>query len=53
MDRAREIGIALDPIQRFAAGDRRADGIVFGYGAIDSARITEAVPKLGALIRRE
>jgi GntR family transcriptional regulator / MocR family aminotransferase len=52
IDEAREIGFALDPIQRFAAVDRRADGIVFGYGAIDSKRIGEAVRKLAALLNR-
>ena len=52
MDQARAVGLALDPIQRFAAVDRRTDGIVFGYGAIDSARIVEAVRKLGALLGR-
>ncbi|HTS21271.1 MAG TPA: PLP-dependent aminotransferase family protein [Casimicrobiaceae bacterium] len=52
IERAGQAGFALDPIQRFAAVGRRADGIVFGYGAIESARIAEAVRKLVALMRR-
>lgn len=53
IDRAVEAGFALDPIQRFTAGDARADGIVFGYGAIDAGRIVEAVRKLAALTRQD
>jgi GntR family transcriptional regulator/MocR family aminotransferase len=52
VERAADEGFALDPIQRFTAGDGRADGIVFGYGAIDAGRIVEAVRKLAALTRR-
>jgi GntR family transcriptional regulator / MocR family aminotransferase len=52
IDDAQQIGFALDPIQRFAAADRRADGIVFGYGAIDSSRIGEAVRELAGLLKR-
>ncbi len=52
MDRTREAGVALDPIQRFAAVGARTDGVVFGYGAIDSMRIEEGVRKLAALLER-
>ena len=52
IDRARTVGLALDPIQRFAAIDRRADGIVFGYGAIESGRIDEAIRTLAGLLTR-
>lgn len=52
VERAAGDGFALDPIQRFTAGDGRADGIVFGYGAIEAGRIVEAVRKLAALTRQ-
>ena len=52
VERAAGEGFALDPIQRFTAGDGRADGIVFGYGAIEPGRIVEAVRKLAALARQ-
>lgn len=53
IEAARDEGFALDPIQRFAAADRHTDGIVFGYGAIDSARIGESIRRLAALVRRQ
>ena len=49
--RAREAGIALDAIQRFAVADRKSDGLVFGYGAIGSDRIGDAVRRLARLTR--
>jgi GntR family transcriptional regulator/MocR family aminotransferase len=51
-DRAAKAGFALDPMQRFSVGDRRSDGLVFGYGAIDAGRIAEAVQNLAALTRK-
>ncbi len=52
IEQARQAGFALDPIQRFGAADRRADGIVFGYGAIETTRIAEGVRKLSGLAKR-
>jgi GntR family transcriptional regulator/MocR family aminotransferase len=51
IDRAREAGIALNAIQRFAAADRKSDGLVFGYGAIGSHQIGEAVRRLARLMK--
>jgi GntR family transcriptional regulator/MocR family aminotransferase len=49
--RAREAGIVLDAMQRFSAADRKSEGLVFGYGAICSRRIGEAVRRLAGLMR--
>jgi GntR family transcriptional regulator/MocR family aminotransferase len=50
IDRAREAGIALDAMQRFAAGDRKSEGLVFGYGAIGARQIGDAVRRLARLM---
>jgi GntR family transcriptional regulator/MocR family aminotransferase len=52
LERASRAGFALDPIQRFAARDARADGLVFGYGAIEAGRIGEAVRELAGLMAK-
>jgi DNA-binding transcriptional MocR family regulator len=41
----------LNAIQRFAAADRKSDGLVFGYGAIGSHQIGEAVRRLARLMK--
>jgi GntR family transcriptional regulator/MocR family aminotransferase len=51
IDRAREAGVALDPMQRFAIGRRKADGLVFGYGAISAGRIIDGVRVLARLLK--
>ncbi|HVP88286.1 MAG TPA: PLP-dependent aminotransferase family protein [Casimicrobiaceae bacterium] len=51
IERAREAGIALDPMQRFALGRRKSDGLVFGYGAISADRIVEGVRVLARLMK--
>ena len=48
--RAREAGIAIGTIQRFAAADRKSDGLVFGYGAIASRDIADGVRRLARLM---
>src|SRR5215471_17977739 len=48
--RAREAGIWLDDWQQFAALDRRTEGLVFGYGAIASQQIGDAVRQLARLM---
>jgi GntR family transcriptional regulator/MocR family aminotransferase len=50
IDRAREAGIVLDAMQRFSAADRKSDGLVFGYGAIGSRHIGDAVRRLARLM---
>jgi GntR family transcriptional regulator/MocR family aminotransferase len=49
-DKAREAGIALNTIRRFAMTRRNPDGLVFGYGAIESGRIEEGVRCLARLM---
>ena len=50
IERARDAGIALHAMQRFSAVDRETDGLVFGYGAIGSRQIGEAVRRLARLM---
>ena len=51
IEKAREAGIALDAIQRFGVADGRPDGLVFGYGAIASQQIGDAVRRLSRLMK--
>jgi GntR family transcriptional regulator/MocR family aminotransferase len=51
IEKAHEAGIALDPMQRFPAGDRDIDALVFGYGAIATRNIGEAVRRLARLMQ--
>jgi GntR family transcriptional regulator/MocR family aminotransferase len=51
IEKAREAGIALDAIQHFGAADGKPDGLVFGYGAIASEQIGDAVRLLARLMR--
>ncbi|HUH92521.1 MAG TPA: PLP-dependent aminotransferase family protein [Casimicrobiaceae bacterium] len=48
-EQARKAGFVLDPVAR--PGERRGDAIAFGYGAIPTERIAEAIRKLAALAR--
>ena len=48
---ARDAGIWLDEWQQFEARDKRTEGLVFGYGAIESTRIAEAVRRLSKLMK--
>jgi GntR family transcriptional regulator/MocR family aminotransferase len=51
IDKAREAGIAMDAMQRFATPGRGADGLVFGYGAIGTHRISDAIRRLARLMQ--
>jgi len=51
LDKASEAGIGVDSMQRFAAGGRKADGLVFGYGAIGADRIADGVRLLARLMK--
>jgi GntR family transcriptional regulator/MocR family aminotransferase len=51
IEKARQAGIALDAIQRFGVADGRPDGLVFGYGAIVSQQIGDAVRRLSRLMK--
>jgi GntR family transcriptional regulator / MocR family aminotransferase len=42
-DKARAAGIALNNIRRFTASQQGRDGLVFGYGAIGSGQIDQAI----------
>ena len=50
IDRARTAGIRLNALQRFTFADHRAEGLVFGYGAIGSQQIDDAVRRLARLM---
>lgn len=51
IEKAREAGIALESMRRFPAENREADGLVFGYGAIATREIGEAIRRLARLMR--
>jgi GntR family transcriptional regulator / MocR family aminotransferase len=52
VDKAREAGVALNTIERFAAtAARKPNGLVFGYGAIGSHQIVDAVRQLAKLMK--
>ena len=50
IDKAREAGIALDAMQRFSTARPKADGLVFGYGAITTHQIGDAIRRLARLM---
>jgi GntR family transcriptional regulator / MocR family aminotransferase len=49
-DKAREAGIALNTIRRFAMTKQKPDGLVFGYGAIESHQIDEGIRCLARMM---
>ena len=50
IDRAQTAGVRLHALQRFAVADYKAEGLVFGYGAIGSQQIGDAVRRLARLM---
>ena len=46
---ARERGVALDALRRFAVHRLRRDGLVLGFGACPAERIPEAVARIASL----
>ena len=50
IDRAQTAGIRLHTLQKFAAADHRAEGLVFGYGAIEAQQIGDGVRQLARLM---
>ena len=48
--RARHAGIWLNDWQQFVASDRKTEGLVFGYGAIGSREIPDAIRRLAKLM---
>ena len=50
IDKAREAGIAMDAMQRFSTARPKADGLVFGYGAITTHQIGDAIRRLARLM---
>jgi GntR family transcriptional regulator / MocR family aminotransferase len=51
IEKAREAGIWLDDVKRSAATEGKSAVVVFGYGAIDSRQIEEAIRRLARLIK--
>ncbi len=50
VERAEAAGVALSSVRRFAGGRPNANGLMLGYGVIESAQITEAVRRLARLL---
>ena len=50
IERAQAAGIRLHALQKFAAADHKAEGLVFGYGAIESQQIGDGVRQLARLM---
>ena len=50
IERAQAAGIRLHALQKFAAADHKAEGLVFGYGAIESQQIGDGVRRLARLM---
>ena len=50
IDKAQAAGIRLHALQKFAAAGHKAEGLVFGYGAIESQQIGDGVRKLARLM---
>ena len=50
IERARDAGIWLSDWQQFAAKARKTEGLIFGYGAIHSRNIADAVRRLAKVI---
>jgi GntR family transcriptional regulator/MocR family aminotransferase len=53
IDRAREDGIAVEPLAAYCNERPAQAGFVFGYGAIPSDRVQEGLSRFGAALRRE
>jgi GntR family transcriptional regulator/MocR family aminotransferase len=51
VEKARNAGIWLDNVKPSAGADGKSDVVVFGYGAIDSRHIEEAVRMLARLMK--
>ena len=47
---AREQGVVAYPLARFCSGPSAQQGLVFGFGAIDEAHITQGLARLKALL---
>ena len=50
VERAQAAGIALSSVRKFAAGGAKANGLMLGYGAIESPQIGDAVRRLSRLL---
>jgi len=50
---AREQGVAVESLRRYALGRGAPAGIAFGYGQIDCARIDEGIKRLARLLQRK
>ena len=50
VERAQAAGIALSSVRKFAAAGARANGLMFGYGAIDARHIGDAVRRLSRIL---
>jgi GntR family transcriptional regulator/MocR family aminotransferase len=50
VERAQAAGIALSSIRKFSAAGAKANGVMFGYGAIESRHIGDAVRQLSRLL---
>ena len=46
VDQARALGVNVDRVGRYAIGGAVADGLLFGYGAVDAAAIPQALLSL-------
>lgn len=51
VEKARDSGVWLDDAKQTVAADGKSDVLVFGYGAIASAQIVEAVRRLARLMK--
>lgn len=47
---ARQAGIAVESLARYASGQSRPDGLAFGYGSCPTERIPQALERLGDLM---
>ena len=50
VERAAAAGIALSSVRKFAAAGAQVNGLMFGYGAIDSRDISEGIRRLARLL---
>jgi GntR family transcriptional regulator/MocR family aminotransferase len=50
VQRAEVAGVALSSVRRFPGGGANANGLMLGYGVIESAQIPEAVRRLARLL---
>jgi GntR family transcriptional regulator/MocR family aminotransferase len=51
-ERARELGIGIYPLRNFQFGSAAHSGFAFGYGAIETAMIVDALERLRPLFER-